>query len=216
MHFFVFVFMILFCSVSYAGPAMGGRTIPSNCTYQVLVWNVYSKSSSAVKKVSHSYADLAPIEQDPMTGCTVCSEDQVRVSIPQLQPFFMCYKLAPRVRSMMETMIRGSAPIHTIDGYHVIKSRGPIDKSGNRTGFSNHSFGTAIDINPEQNGLYDNCIQFGPQCRLLRGGEWRPGTPGTLEKNSDIVAMFLSAGFRWGGEIAGKQKDFMHFSLTGY
>ncbi len=26
----------------------------------------------------------------------------------------------------------------------------------------------------------------------------------------------MQAGFKWGGEIAGKQKDFMHFSLTGY
>jgi hypothetical protein len=98
----------------------------------------------------------------------------------------------------------------------VIKSRGAADGNGNRIGFSNHSFGTAIDINPEQNGLYDNCITFGPQCRLLRGGEWRPGTPGTLDKNGDIVTLFKQAGFQWGGEIVGKQKDFMHFSLTGY
>ncbi len=64
--------------------------------------------------------------------------------------------------------------------------------------------------------MYDNCVQLGPECRLLRGGEWRPGMPGTLEKDGEIVNMLKSAGFRWGGEIAGRQKDFMHFSLTGY
>jgi hypothetical protein len=217
MHFLVFALMVVLYSVSYAGPAIEeGRTIPLNCTYEALVWNVYSKSSGAVRKVSHSYADLAPNELDPVTGCTVCSEDQVRISIPPLQPFSLCYKLAPRMRSVIETMMRGSAPIHTVDGYRVVRSRGPIDESGNRTEFSNHSFGTAIDINPEQNGLYDNCIRFSPDCRLVRGGQWLPGMPGTLEKDSAIVTALRSAGFLWGGEIAGKQKDFMHFSLTGY
>jgi len=116
----------------------------------------------------------------------------------------------------MEYLLKKGAPIHTVVGYHVVKSRGPVDHAGNRTGFSNHSFGTAIDINPDQNGLYDNCITFGPECRLLRGGDWRSGIPGTLEKDGDIVNTLKQEGFYWGGEIAGKQKDFMHFSLTGY
>jgi len=197
-----------------AGAAV--RTEPSGCSYEMQIWNVNQKSSIGTKKVNHSYAELAPDERDPATGCTVCSEDQELVSISPLQPFFVCFKLAPRVRSILGDMVRNGAFINTVVGYHVIKSRGAIDGNGNRTGFSNHSFGTAIDINPELNGLYDNCITFGPACRLIRGGEWRPGTPGTLDKSGDIVSLFKDAGFKWGGEIAGKQKDFMHFSLTGY
>jgi len=133
-----------------------------------------------------------------------------------LQPFFVCFKLAPRVRSILGDMLERGAPVRTVVGYHVIKSRGPINGNGNRTGFSNHSYGTAIDINPELNGLYDNCITFGPACRLIRGGAWKPGVPGTIDTNSDIVSLFKQAGFKWGGEIVGKQKDFMHFSPTGY
>jgi len=217
MHSIVFVLLIVFHSVAYAGPAAdGGRTTPLNCTYEVLVWNVVSKSSGSVKKISHPYTHLASNEQDPMTECTVCSEDQVRISMPPLQPFSLCYKLASKVRSALKTMVHGKTPIHAIEGYRVVKSRGPVDDSGNRTVFSNHSFGTAIDINPEQNGLYDNCVTFGPECKLLRGGKWRPGVPGTIEKKGDLVVAMQTAGFRWGGEIAGKQKDFMHFSLTGY
>jgi hypothetical protein len=192
------------------------RPEPLSCTYEMQIWNVNQKSSIGTKKVDHSYAELAPNEQDPATGCTVCSEDQELVSISPLQPFSVCFKLAPKVRFIFGDIVRNGALINTIVGYHVIKSRGPIDGNGNRTEFSNHSFGTAIDINPELNGLYDNCITFGPACRLIRGGEWRPDTPGTLDKNSDIVSLFKDAGFKWGGEIAGKQKDFMHFSLTGY
>jgi hypothetical protein len=180
------------------------------------VWNVNLKSSVGLKTVRHPYSELVPDEVDPVTGCTVCSEDQELINMPPLPPFPVCYKLAPRVRSVLTESMKNGEPVTSVFGYRVIKSRGPLDGNGNRTGFSNHSFGTAIDINPEQNGLYDNCIDFGPQCRLLRGGVWRRGTPGTLDKNSDIVLLFKQAGFQWGGEIAGKQKDFMHFSLTGY
>jgi hypothetical protein len=216
MRFFATVVMVLCCLSSHGAAALKERIIPSACTYEMQIWNVNQKSSSDTRKVEHSYAELAANEQDAATGCTVCSEDQERISIPPLQPFSICFKLAPRVRSILGDMIRNGAPIHTVVGYHVIKSRGPIDGNGNRTEFSNHSFGTAIDINPELNGLYDTCISVGPECRLIRGGEWKPGTPGTLEQNSDIVTLFKQEGFKWGGEIAGKQKDFMHFSLTGY
>jgi hypothetical protein len=204
--------MVLLASGTLAEP----RQAPSDCTYELHVWNVNSKSSVNQKKVRHSYSVLRAEEIDPETGCTVCNEDQVLIDSLPSAPFAVCYKISSRVRDAVTSLARHGMPIHTIVGYHVIKSRGTVDRNGNRTGFSNHSFGTAVDINPEQNGLYDNCIEFGPQCRRLRGGEWRPGAPGALDKNSDIVLLFKQAGFQWGGEIAGKQKDFMHFSLTGY
>lgn len=194
----------------------GDLPLPRECTYEMQVWNVNLKSSVGLTEVRHPYAELSPEESDPATGCTVCSEDQERIEIPPLPAFSVCRKIAPHVRGPLEKLLRDGAPLFTVVGYRVIKSRGPVDASGNRTAFSNHSFGTAIDINPEQNGLYDNCITFGPGCRLLRGGAWSPGIPGTLEKDSDTVRILTSSGLRWGGEIAGKQKDFMHFSLTGY
>jgi hypothetical protein len=215
---------ILYVAISIAAYFLYGFTLtrtgeaplPAECTYEMQVWNVNLKSSAGMKKVRHSYSEMSPEEIDPATGCTVCSEDQIFVDIPPLQPLSVCRRLASRVRTVVQDLLRSGAPLHTVTGYRVIKSRGAVDSQGNRTEFSNHSYGTAIDINPEQNGLYDNCIEFGPQCRLLRGGAWRPGVPGTLDKNSDIVSLFKQAGFKWGGEIAGKQKDFMHFSLTGY
>ncbi len=198
------------------GSLAATRDAPSVCTYEMQVWNVKTKESTNQKKVRHPYRDLQDEEIDPATGCTVCREDQVMIDVPPVVPFSVCYKIAPVVQRALSHLLQKGAEIHTVVGYHVIKSRGAADKNGNRTGFSNHSFGTAIDINPEQNGLYDNCIAFGPPCRLLRGGGWHPGTPGTLDKDSVVVSLFKQSGFRWGGEIAGKQKDFMHFSLTGY
>ena len=192
------------------------RSTPQTCTYEVRIWNVPSRQSVDAGVVTHPYDSPGSGEIDPETGCTVCNEDQVEVRVPPLAPFSVCHKIASRVRTVFEELVRRGAPVFTVTGYHVIKSRGPLDAAGNRTQFSNHSFGTAIDINPEQNGLYDQCMEFGPGCHLLRGGEWRPGAPGALGRESDIVRALTSAGFRWGGEIAGKQKDFMHFSPSGY
>jgi hypothetical protein len=192
------------------------QPVPSTCTYEMQVWNVNLRNSTDTRRVRHAYDELIAAEIDESTGCTVCSEDQMTLNMPPLPAFSVCSKLAPQVRSLMNDLIRKGAAVRTVVGYHVIKSRGPVNGNGERTGFSNHSYGTAIDINPEQNGLYENCVIFGPQCRLLRGGEWKPGVPGTLERNSEIVSLFRQAGFKWGGEIAGKQKDFMHFSKTGY
>jgi len=199
------------------GPALAGnRPQPDTCTYDLQVWNVIEKRSTNGTTVRHAYADLLPEEVDAATGCTVCVEDQVRIDLPQLQPFFICHRVASRVRSVVSELIRNNEPIQSIVAYHVIRSRGTVDKDGNRKEFSNHSFGLALDINPELNGLYENCVSFGPQCRLLRGGEWHPGVPGTVETKGAIATAFKNAGFRWGGEIIGNQKDFMHFSLTGY
>jgi hypothetical protein len=192
------------------------RPVQSSCSYEMRVWNVKLRNSGPIVKVNHTYKELTPDEVDPVSGCTVCTEDQSRITIPPLAPFFICYKFASAIQSVMKNLIEKDQSIYTVEGYRVIKSSGPVDHNGNRTGFSNHSFGTAIDINPELNGLYENCVAFNPDCRLLRGGEWRPGVPGALEKNSDIVRNLKQVGFLWGGEIAGRQKDFMHFSLTGY
>ena len=188
----------------------------SVCTYEMQVWNVKLKASGEPQEVRHPYSDLKQEEIDPATGCTVCSEDQENIMLPPLQPFSACSKLAPRVRSALSYLLAKGETIRTVVGYHVIRSRGPVDQEGNRTEFSNHSFGTAIDINPEQNGLYGNCHAFGPGCILLRGGPWNPGTLGALERDGMIVSVLKQEGFRWGGEITGSQKDFMHFSLTGY
>lgn len=192
------------------------RIVPDTCTYEISRWNVRLKHSVARESISHPYNETTRDEIDPVTGCTICREDQVLITIPPLEPFFICYKVADVLRGTLESLLRNNEPIFSIRGYKVIKSRGEVDHHGNRTVLSNHSFGSAIDINRELNGLYDNCYAFGPQCHLVLGGERRIGVPGTLERDDKIVSAMKSIGFSWGGEIQGKQKDFMHFSFSGY
>ncbi len=192
------------------------RVEPVTCSYQVSKWNVELRRSVDVESIRHSYDSLNHEEIDILTGCTVCEEDQVLIDIPPLEPFHICYQYADKVREAFKELVRSNETILSVRGYKVIRSKGPVDAEGNRTRFSNHSYGTAIDVNRKLNGLYDNCIKFGPECRLLHGGRWNPEIPGTLVVGGRIVETLKGIGFKWGGEIKGKQKDFMHFSFSGY
>jgi hypothetical protein len=79
---------------------------------------------------------------------------------------------------------------------------------GTRT-LSNHSFGLAIDLNPDQNGMYE-------RGRITAGGAWRPCpssgcSPLSFPANGTVVRAFKAQGMGWGGEWRSK-KDYMHFS----
>ncbi len=52
------------------------RIPPQSCTYEVQSWSVRLKQSGGRKTVSHPYSTITSDEIDPLTGCTVCSEDQ--------------------------------------------------------------------------------------------------------------------------------------------
>lgn len=189
---------------------------PQTCTYETFNWNVRQQRPVNVHTVAHPYSELTPEEIDPQTGCTVCQEDQRQIQVGNLKPFFVCNKIAAVVRNTLERLLAEGEPVLEVSAYRPGRTRNPLNDAGNRTGFSNHAYGAAIDINRASNGLYDNCVQFGPGCRLIQGGPWVPGNPGTLGRDTSIVRGMKKAGFKWGGEIAGKQKDFMHFSVSGY
>ena len=197
--------------------AQPAGTAPSTCTYETYKWNVEQRRAVEYSQVSHPYSELSEEEIDSATGCTVCTEDQVVLRVATLPPFRVCRELATDIEQTLEQLVQQGEPINEVVGYRVGKTRGDVDAHGNRTRFSNHSYGVALDINPKQNGLYTNCIEFGPQCRLIKGGPWLPSlTPLSLRPDGKTVAAMRSIGLNWGGEIKGKQKDFMHFSISGY
>ena len=187
------------------------------CTYSTYKWNVYEGVAKEFKRIEKPFAALTQLEIDPHSGCSVCEQDQQNISYPGLKSFSVCYKIAQDFERALDILLQSNAPINNIVGYRVGMTRGEVDHQGNRTGFSNHSFGIAVDINSEHNGLYDNCIEINPNCRLIKGGVWQPGrNKFSLSADGMIVKQMKQVDFKWGGEISGKQKDFMHFSLTGY
>ena len=199
-----------------AGLPMPAPAEPSTCSYTTYKWNVVQRKAVEYRRVSHPYDRVTDIERDEATGCTVCEQDQVDIALPGIKSFKMCRQLAGPVEVALGELLAQGQPIYKVIAYRVGMTRGDIDAGGNRTRFSNHSFGIALDINDEQNGLYDHCIRFGPQCRLIQGGRWSPSRAGSWTADSQVVHSMQSLGFKWGGQIEGKQKDFMHFSPTGY
>jgi len=69
---------------------------------------------------------------------------------------------------------------------------------------SNHSFGTAIDINP----LFNPYIRS--DLRQPEGSEYNPERAGTITANSFLVKEFKQLGWRWGGDWKDR-KDYQHF-----
>ena len=205
-----------FCFCSLAQALSQSKSPEPVCTYYTWEWNSAAKRALNHRKVRKPRSALTEDEQDKNSKCTVCQEDQVTVEIKGLPTFQICKHYAEKVRAAVIAARNEGFEIESIIGYRVGKSKGPLDQKGFRTQFSNHSFGTAIDINQNQNGLYTNCRKFNPvNCRLIRGGPWRSDNAHSITPASPIYKQFSQLGWSWGGQLAGKQKDFMHFSLTG-
>jgi len=204
---------ILLLSLSL--PAMTGAA--DICHYQSYRWNTITQQAEDFESVTKPYTDLEPGEFDAKTGCSVCIEDQRLITIANLKPVRICKQFSGQIEWILSRAIADGFQLKQFRGYRVGRTRGVVDAAGKRTEFSNHSYGIAIDINSASNGLYENCIEFSGQCVLRRGGEWRPGENlQSIRTDSLLVGLMKDSGFKWGGEIAGRQKDFMHFSVSGY
>ena len=209
-RFVLFMLIVIFTGLEIAAAE------PRTCTYSTYKWNVELRKAVDYRQVKHSYQQLSDDEIDRATGCTVCEEDQINIYVADLHPVKLCKKYANHIESLLSQLHSEGEVITKLVGYRVGMTRGDVDESGNRTQFSNHSFGIALDVNDEQNGLYGNCLEFGAQCELRKGGRWEPGFPGALTYYSPVVLELKNIGLKWGGEIQGWQKDFMHFSPSGY
>lgn len=187
----------------------------STCTYETWEWDTLRKQSSSRRLVKTTRVSLTPEERGSFPGCSVCSEDQVVVDIDGLPSIQVCRAFQERTARALQAARDAGFPIKSLVGYRVGRTKGPINSEGKRTQFSLHSYGVAIDVNSELNGLYDDCVNFGVGCRLLRGGAWVRGRPGAIDPSTEIYRAFAREGLKWGGELSGKQKDFMHFSPSG-
>lgn len=74
---------------------------------------------------------------------------------------------------------------------------------------SHHSYGVAIDINPNENYMIKN-------GKIISGSFWRPGqNEFSITPGGPVVNAFARRGWSWGGNWK-SSKDYMHFSLTGH
>lgn len=200
-----------------------------NCTYHSSQWDVTKKRNTNGILVNKPYAQVSDDERDPADRrCTVCRGDQTRIDpkrlgFAKLGSFSVCWAYAQQVEKALETIAAAKDfDLKAVVGYRPGRTRGAV-VDGKRTEWSNHSFGTAIDLNAFANGLHANCkvgkatAESVKGCKLRIGGAWDPnGRPRlTVTAGSSPYRAFTPF-WKWGGEIAGDIKDFMHFSISGY
>jgi poly-gamma-glutamate synthesis protein (capsule biosynthesis protein) len=80
------------------------------------------------------------------------------------------------------------------------------------TRWSEHAYGTAVDVNPVQNPYVRGGTVDPPA-----GSAWLDrvsATPGMIRDGDETVAAFAAGGFSWGGHWS-SAKDHQHFSTTG-
>jgi len=79
-------------------------------------------------------------------------------------------------------------------------------------GFSEHSYGTAIDLNPVENPYLN-----GDTVLPAQGAQFldRTPAPGVITAGGPVVAAFSSIGWTWGGTWSGPV-DYQHFSASGH
>ena len=80
------------------------------------------------------------------------------------------------------------------------------------TGYSQHAFGLAVDLNPFQNPYHRGDVVLPELASAYLSRDWV--RPGMITPDGPAVRAFASIGWGWGGSWS-TLKDYQHFSLTG-
>lgn len=184
------------------------------CHYEYTVWNSQQRRSTRSIKVSKNRSALTK-EEKGSHQCTPCVEDQQTITLRNHIELTVCKYVALDIQKTLNQAIEEGFIIESIVGYRPSKSRGPLDMLGNRTQFSQHAYGLAIDINEAHNGLYANCQLWKESCRLLKGGAYEKKHSLSIQPDGVLVQRMRAIKWLWGGERPDSLKDFMHFSPDG-
>jgi len=108
--------------------------------------------------------------------------------------------LADTVMAIFVEIFNGDEqfPIYSVGGY-----------AWRGDGTSEHNWGLAIDINPDENYYVYHGVP-------TTGSHWTPGEdPYSIPEDGDVVRAFAKYGFSWGGNAWKNTQDYMHFSYFG-
>lgn len=212
--------------VALSGVVAAPRPTPQLCEYSTYAWSVTERRAVDRKRIRKPYSEVTDAERDPrFAQCSVCEADQVLIDPGGgLKPLRVCWRFADEVRAALQAITAsGQFELVSVTGYRPGRTRGAV-VDGKRTRLSGHSFGVAIDINARHNGLYGGCKLGAPArseadlqgCKLRMGGRWRPAkAPRVTVVRDGVVHRQFTKFWRWGGDLPGALKDFMHFSVDG-
>ncbi|MBT5342317.1 hypothetical protein HOL59_01915 [Candidatus Woesearchaeota archaeon] len=194
-------------------PPPTNRVTPTTCTYLDRAW--IDGGWKNEKNIKVAYSGIKGEQIDPSgSECTLCNEDQVPITVDG-KTIKVCWKYANQVQNALQKIVDSGFPIKDIIGFREGRTYGGTD-------FGLHPYGVAIDINREINGLYNKCNVWDVnKCVLGAGGKSNAkrvaSVSGTITKSSPAYQQLTSIGWKWGGDWGkdNKQKDYMHFSLSG-
>ncbi|MCB6366702.1 M15 family metallopeptidase [Intestinibacillus massiliensis] len=113
--------------------------------------------------------------------------------------------LAPLYRAVFQEIFDGDEqfPIKDVGSY-----------AWRPTPTSEHRWGTAIDINYDEN--MEATINADGTLTPTTGTHWAPGEdPYSIPEGGDVYRAFTKYGFSWGGNAWRSKRDYMHFSYFG-
>ena len=118
----------------------------------------------------------------------------------------------PIIKEMTEDIVKIFTEIYNDPERFPIKDIGGF--SWRQTAFgsvSEHSYGTCIDINWDENYY---CHASNGQA--ITGSFWKPyENPYSIPKDGSVVRIFKKYGFKWGGDAWKNLRDYMHFTYLG-
>lgn len=101
--------------------------------------------------------------------------------------------------------------IYALPQKYPIKSVGGYCWRNSSSGrLSQHSFGTCIDINPNEN------YYVSAKGAIYSGSYWKPNDdPYSIAPGDGIIEIFAKYGWGWGGNAWSSSRDYMHFTYLG-
>lgn len=201
---------ITYTYVIYAYKNVDGvqvTSVPSDIKSVTMDYYGYETESQS-KKIKRVYGSAKNKEKN-FTTASKASKQMKRITIKvwdfkkgkkgtkitKNKVLYVNKKLAPTVQEMFKEIYQDKEkqPIKVIDCYSYR--------------WGEHMYGTAIDINPNENYMIDG-------KKVMAGSYWKPKKdPYSIPQNSQFVKIMRRYGF-YRGEW-GDRKDYMHFSFFG-
>jgi hypothetical protein len=163
-------------------------------------------------------------------GCPVKREDLRTVAVPYLNDqgikkegiLIVHEKVTKEVLFLFTEMFRMGFVIHKIapasyyDGNddqlmkYNVTSAFNCRRTTDGIGYSNHSYGTTVDINPLWNPYVKGKKILPPEGKAFAKNRMKLTQPGVLKRNERVVQLFKELGWTWGGDWK-SLKDYQHF-----
>ena len=132
--------------------------------------------------------------------------------------------VAPQLQQVFETLFEARFAIERMEPVSRYGGSDDASMAANNTsafncrkitggkGWSEHSYGRAIDINPLRNPYVrgERVLPKEGAAFVERDGS----VPGVIVDGDAVVSAFAAIGWKWGGHWA-KLKDYQHFSESG-